>query len=299
MTIDHDLFIQINNAILDLQGSDFQSYERPLKTLARLLKNPDLEKANRVLTEGLDLEAFLAESNKSQGSFAGSAKLAWPEEQEKILGLTLLLIHKFAEKPEFMIQFGFTFYNRGNKIIAGVHAIVRQLLIPFVRDFKAYVINCGNITPRLIMTESNKVFIVHGHEVAAREAVARFVAQIGLEPIILHEQASQGRTVIEKVEAHADVGFAVVLLTPDDTGCAKGGTPEPRPRQNVLLELGYFIGHLGRSKVCTLKRGEVEIPSDFAGVVWAPMDDGGAWKQILGKELQATGYAIDWNKVMR
>lgn len=97
--------------------------------------------------------------------------------------------------------------------------------------------------------------------------VARFLDQLGFQPIILHEQANQGRTVMEKVEAHGQVDFAVVLLTPDDEGCAKGGTPEPRARQNVLLELGYFLGRLGRDKVCALKRGTVEIPSDFAGVV--------------------------------
>lgn len=89
------------------------------------------------------------------------------------------------------------------------------------------------------------------------------------------------------------------LLTPDDEGRAKGGNLEPRARQNVLLELGYFIGCLGRDKVCALKRGSLEIPSDFAGVVWETMDDSGGWKQRLARELDAAGHKIDWNKVMR
>lgn len=145
------------------------------------------------------------------------------------------------------------------------------------------------------------MFIVHGHDDGARETVARFLERIGLEAIILHEQANQGRTVIEKVVAHSDVGFAVVLLTPDDEGgCVKGGMPEPRARQNVLLELGYFIGRLGgRDKVCALKRGSLEIPSDFAGVVWEAMDSNGGWKQSLARELEAAGHSVDWNKVMR
>jgi predicted nucleotide-binding protein len=105
--------------------------------------------------------------------------------------------------------------------------------------------------------------------------------------------------VIEKVEAHSEVGFAVILLTPDDVGCVKGGTPAPRARQNVLLELGYFIGGLGRKHVCALKRGEVEIPSDFAGVVAEPFDDGGGSRQKLATELEAAEFEIDWNKVMR
>ncbi|WP_334025267.1 nucleotide-binding protein [Burkholderia gladioli] len=146
---------------------------------------------------------------------------------------------------------------------------------------------------------SRRVFVVHGHDGEARETVARFLAKLGFEPIILHEQANQGRTIIEKFEAHGDVGFAVVLLTPDDEGRAKGGELQSRARQNVVLELGYFIGKLGRSKVCALKRGELELPSDYLGVVWERMDDGGGWRQALGRELQAAGHAIDWNVVMR
>jgi len=89
---------------------------------------------------------------------------------------------------------------------------------------------------------SQRIFIVHGHDDYARETVARFLEKIGFEAVILHEQANMGRTIIEKVEAESDVGFAVVLLTPDDEGAVKGGTPEPRARQNVILELGYFTG---------------------------------------------------------
>jgi predicted nucleotide-binding protein len=145
---------------------------------------------------------------------------------------------------------------------------------------------------------SRRVFIVHGHDEGARETAARFLEKLGFEAVILHEQANRGRTVIEKIEAHGDVGFAVVLLTPDDIGCVKGGEPKPRARQNVLLELGYFIGRLGRDKVCALKRGDPEIPSDYLGVVWEAMDTGNGWQQALGRELQAVGHKIDWNKVM-
>lgn len=144
---------------------------------------------------------------------------------------------------------------------------------------------------------SRRVFVVHGHDDGSREIVARFLEKLEFQAVILHEQANQGRTVIEKVEAYGDVGFAVVLLTPDDEGCVKGGTPAPRARQNVILELGYFIGRLGRGKVCALKRGDLEIPSDYAGVVYESME--GNWKQALGRELQEAGHEIDWNKVMK
>ena len=89
------------------------------------------------------------------------------------------------------------------------------------------------------------------------------------------------------------------MFTPDDVGRASGASDlEPRARQNVLLELGYFLGCLGRENVCTLKRGHVEIPSDFAGVVWQDMDAAGGWKVALGVELKDAGYQIDWNNVM-
>lgn len=145
---------------------------------------------------------------------------------------------------------------------------------------------------------SRKVFVVHGQDTGAREAVARFLERTGFEPIVLHEQANQGRTIIEKFEEHSAVGFAVILLTPDDMGGIAGGAMQPRARQNVILELGYFIGRLGRDKVCALKSGDIEFPSDIFGVVWTAFDAGGGWKASLAKELQAAGFEIDWNKVM-
>jgi predicted nucleotide-binding protein len=146
---------------------------------------------------------------------------------------------------------------------------------------------------------SRRVFVVHGHDEAARETVARFLKAAEFDPIILHEQANQGRTVIEKVEAHGDVGSPVVLLPPDDTGAAQGEIAEPRARQNVLLELGYFIGRLGRNRVCALKKGNLEIPSDFGGVVYEALDAGNGWKLALGRELKAAGYEFSFDKALR
>jgi hypothetical protein len=295
-----DLFSQINNAVLDLQGSQLQNYERPLRTLVRLLHDPSLDEINRSLTEHVDFESFITASEHTGGSMVGSAQLAWPDDHDSTLGLTLILLDKLANDSSYALNFSHHFFYSGNKVIAGIHSLTRQLIIPFVRDYKTYVHHHGNSTPKLIMPKSKKVFIVHGHDGEAREAVARFISTIGLIPIILHEQANRGRTIIEKVEANSDVGFAIVLLTPDDEGKARNSIQlEPRARQNVLLELGYFIGRLGRDHVCALKRGIVEIPSDFAGVVWAAMDSGNGWKQVLGRELEAAGHDINWNKVMR
>lgn len=145
---------------------------------------------------------------------------------------------------------------------------------------------------------NRKVFMVHGHDDLPREAIARYLEALSFEVIILNEQPSKNRTIIEKIEANADVGFAVVLLTPDDEGGVKGGSMQPRARQNVLLELGYFMAKLGRDRVCAIMRDKVEVPTDFAGVVWVPFDSSGSWKAALAKELEVH-FEIDWKKVMR
>lgn len=136
--------------------------------------------------------------------------------------------------------------------------------------------------------ETRKVFVVHGHDEAAKEATARFLAKLDLQPIILHEQSSGGRTIIDKFEKYSgDVGFAVVLLTPDDLGAARKekNRLQPRARQNVVLELGYFLGRLARNRVCALYKGGVELPSDIQGVIYVEMDDAGAWRTKLAQEL--------------
>ena len=118
---------------------------------------------------------------------------------------------------------------------------------------------------------TNKIFVIHGHDESARETVARFLDKLELEPIILHEQPNKGRTIIEKFEDYADVGFAVVLLTPDDVGAVKDREADlrPRARQNVVFEFGYFIGKLGRERVCALVKGDIERPSDSDVILYS------------------------------
>jgi predicted nucleotide-binding protein len=146
----------------------------------------------------------------------------------------------------------------------------------------------------------SKIFVVHGHDDGGREGVARFLEKIGLTAIILAEQPNRGRTIIEKfVDCAREVGFAVVLLTPDDLGgTAADEAQKSRARQNVIFELGYFVGSLGRGRACLLRKGEVEIPSDLYGVVYTTMDSGNGWKIELARELKAAGFAFDADKVL-
>lgn len=145
-----------------------------------------------------------------------------------------------------------------------------------------------------------KVFVVHGHDEGAREGVARFLEKVGLEAIILTEQPNDGRTIIEKFEDHADeAAYAVILATPDDVGGAKSGPSASRPRQNVVFELGFFVGRLGRRKVCLLRKGDLEGFSDFQGVVYTELDPQGAWKTRLARELEGAGLLVDMAKAAR
>jgi predicted nucleotide-binding protein len=148
--------------------------------------------------------------------------------------------------------------------------------------------------------DSRKVFVVHGHNDAIKEQAARFLERIDLTPIILVEQASAGMTVIEMFEQHSEVSFAVVLLTADDKGGVKNSPPENlhlRARQNVIFELGYFVAKLGRKKVCAIYEEGVEIPSDYKGVIFVPLDVRGAWRLRLAKEMKEAGLEVDMNKI--
>lgn len=145
-----------------------------------------------------------------------------------------------------------------------------------------------------------QVFVVHGHDNLAKLEVSSFIKDLDFEPIILHEQASGGDTIIEKIENHSNVGFGVVLYTPCDLGAKneENFKPSPRARQNVVFEHGYLIGKLKRGNVCALVKGQVETPNDISGVVYVNLDEHRAWKIALSKELRKAGYDVDMNKVL-
>jgi predicted nucleotide-binding protein len=145
---------------------------------------------------------------------------------------------------------------------------------------------------------SRRVFVVHGHDHGNKETIARFLGKLDLEPIILHEQADEGRTIIEKFEAHsADVYCAVVILTADDVAASRA-SPEQREfraRQNVILELGFFVGRLGRNRTIALVEKGVSLPSDIHGIIYIPIGEAD-WQIRLVKELKAAGLDVDANR---
>lgn len=151
-----------------------------------------------------------------------------------------------------------------------------------------------------ITGDKSKVFIVHGHDDGAKETVARFVEKIGCESIILHEKSNKGKTIIEKLEEYTNVAFAIVIYTP----CDKGGenkenaTLNQRARQNVVFEHGFLSGKLGRSHVCALIKGNIDIPSDITGMVYIQMNENDAWKNDLIKEMRECGCQVDINRLL-
>jgi len=258
------------------------------------------ENAHESIGRQLDEGEKLLESSKTAKSpteFGESVKL-WRDYTTQLLSdlfTTDAIAHEFEPYPS-----------------NASHPNAFQYLKNLARELDRSVVNLRSILNRIDLfeeagvptentqtaspTPTRDVFVVHGRDEGAKQSVARFLEKLKLHPIILHEQPDKGRTVIEKFEQHSNVSFAVVLLTPDDEGRLHGTDEHAlRARQNVILELGYFIGKLARNRVCALKTPDIEVQSDVHGVIYVPFDDSGAWRLLLARELKAAGIEVDLN----
>ncbi|MCP5487231.1 MAG: nucleotide-binding protein [Verrucomicrobia bacterium] len=182
----------------------------------------------------------------------------------------------------------------------GLRAGDRQNVVRIMKLLATVEDGSTTSSPTKRKAVNRRVFVVHGRHNELKVSVARFLERLDLEPIILHEQADCGRTIIDKFVQSADVAFAVVLLTADDRG-GLATTPaekyKPRARQNVILELGYFMGRLRPDQIVAIYQSGVEIPSDYQGKLFVPFDDEGAWKFHLAREIRASGIEIDMNRI--
>ena len=174
----------------------------------------------------------------------------------------------------------------------------KRLLEGFIEQLEAFApavsdVSEGGEGRQATSPTTNEVFIVHGHDHQAKTELALVLTRMGLNPIILHEQPNEGLTIIEKLEKHSIVGYAFIILTPDDVGHPKDAPNAacPRARQNVVFEFGLFVGRLSRSRVCCLCKGEVEIPSDLHGLAYHRFNNS-VHELILdiAKELRRAGY---------
>lgn len=184
-------------------------------------------------------------------------------------------------------------FNQGKQeMISLIHTILKDIEI----DSQ---INSTDKEVTKVGTNIKKVFIVHGHDETAKIKTARFIEKLGLGAVILHEQVSAGKTIIEKIEEYSNVGFGIILYTPCDIGGKQVTNPDlkSRARQNVVFEHGYLMGKIGRGNVCALVKGDIEKPNDISGVVYITMDEGDAWCYTVAKELKKVGYDIDMNNI--
>jgi hypothetical protein len=158
--------------------------------------------------------------------------------------------------------------------------------------------------PPLVLNQSHllggNVLLIHGRDEATKESLLDFFETLGLHPLVLHEQPDGGKSIIEKFGESPNIHFAIILITPDDIAAPRHKPKERQARasQNVIFELGYFVGKLGRGRVCALYKEGVEIPSDYSGTVYLPMDSRGGWRLLLAKEMKQAGMEIDLNKAI-
>lgn len=266
------------------------------------LASVDSETARQKLTELLEFVPNLKVKTASSAEFK-----AWNDD------VTITLARLYGADSEEYASFGHIWFTPGisysgqpqsewdDAFGRGIEQ-ASLFLDSRKRDWKT-----GTASPKLsrvVAANSRDVFVVHGHDHGIKETVARFLSKLKLNPIILHEQADQGNTLIEKFEKHASVSFAIAILSADDLAVAKnkisGGKSieeslQARARQNVIFEFGYFIGTLGRKNVVAIVEDGVETPSDYSGVLYVPFDASHSWHLKLVKELKAAGLEIDAN----
>ena len=212
-----------------------------------------------------------------------------------------LKIHRNLDSFWGFIQPKLASYQERRVFLAKEFAPVINFL-----EFGEEQVSAENITTPIVKTKNitktaqpkSKVFIVHGRDNEVKQEVSRFIESMGLDVIILHEQASSGMTIIEKIEHYSnEADFAVVLYTACDHGRgAHENTIQPRnrARQNVVFEHGYLMAKIGRKNVCALVKGDIETPNDISGVVYVQLDASGGWKMEVIKELRACGYKLNY-----
>ncbi|HCG7131576.1 TIR domain-containing protein [Vibrio parahaemolyticus] len=202
----------------------------------------------------------------------------------------------YQERRSFLDQ---EFVDLLNFLELGAPNVPQAVPTTQTQQVPKQVVNIShNVAPSFLVQpkKKNKVFIVHGRDNEAKQEIARHIESLGLEAIILHEQASSGMTIIEKIEHYSgEADFALVLYTACDKGRGvheNNVPPKLRARQNVVFEHGYLMAKLGRRNVTALVKGDIETPNDISGVVYVGMDSYGAWKAEVVKELQACGYNV-------
>lgn len=233
--------------------------------------------------------------------------LTWLDKNEGgNVGIDWQMPHTFADAKQLAYamykkvrdsDYDWLFFVSGEDNLTRAVEKFNQFFLP---HFKQALQDIANANPEHAASSLKKVggktvFIIHGHDHAMMNELQLLLKNGGVSYIVLHEQADRGRTIVDKLaEESALSNFAVAILSPDDL--LENG--QYRARQNVILEMGYFIGLLGKERVRLLVKGNIEIPSDLYGILYERYDEQGAWKARLAKELIAAGIFVDLQAVI-
>jgi predicted nucleotide-binding protein len=221
--------------------------------------------------------------DKVQNSFA------MPSSFEEAKQLAYIVYLKTAYEPDV---FNFLFEVTGQD---NFEEAIKALNQTFLQHFIKALDDIANANPEysksvLKKVKGKNVFIIHGHDSSLKTELQLLLKTGGVPYIVLHEEADRGRTVIDKLEDESgQSNFAIAVLSPDDL--LQNGVY--RARQNVILEIGYFMGLLGKDRVRLLVKGDIDIPSDLYGILYEKYDEAGSWKARIAKELIAAGVFID------
>lgn len=219
------------------------------------------------------------------GSFEDAKKVAYG------------LYHRFANFKDanlfnFLLNTGMDIRN---DLPSALRAFNNMYLSYFVKAIEDIIAANPEIdTGAVEKVEGTRVFIIHGHDELIKKDLQLLLERAGVNYLVLHEQPDKGRNIIDKlIEESKDSNYAIGLLTPDDT--SNGMT---RARQNVILEIGYFLGKLGKERVRMLVKDNIEMPSDLTGILYEKHDPAGAWKTKILKEMMAVGIYVDLKTVV-
>ena len=273
-----------------------------------------LQKASQQIAQRIKLGLEIREGSKGQTISKHLLDSTWDsikkwDDYNNTFLRKLFSDESVADKYDAAVNFrGYSSLSDYSKNILSFYRIKIRELNSIKERLKLYT-SIPQGTSTAVKSFGNKVFIVHGHDEAIRQSVARFLERLDLEVIILHEQPDKSKTIIEKLESNSsevDIGYAVVLLTPDDVGRTNSKSNKSnsskmlyyRARQNVVFELGYFIAKLGRERVCALYVEGIELPSDYHGVLYTKLDGSDSWKLKLAGELKASGIDLNLSKIV-
>ena len=248
--------------------------------------------------ELISLPCLFVTENETRDSFVG--KITSIADTGNEIKIKFIPIEEFKPIPSGTLDSIYKFLDMKRFELSRTHWAIKDIELLDILSTKG-LIAIDEPTQELkidsIAGSDKDIFIIHGHDSALKYEVSDFIIELGLNPIILHEQASGGLTIIEKIEKYSRVGFAIALYSPCDIGGKKEALPKfnYRARQNVIFEHGYLIGKLGRNRVCALVKDEIETPNDISGVVYIKYDKDSHWKTDVLSELSSLNIEFHQN----